>query len=167
MKKKAMLNSTSGSSSFTGTPVSMFSCAKAPLPVIISPMIEKAMPSWASLPTKSSFAFVNPKSGPSIRPKEEDESRISTAHGKQIKENGRKTISYLLPWALEQLGSPCQVGWRPSQGQWVGRRRTALGPRELLLLRGGWRGWRRAGAARLRKSVCQSPDSTARGFLFP
>ncbi|PKU75397.1 hypothetical protein MA16_Dca026322 [Dendrobium catenatum] len=47
-----------------GTPVSMFSWARAPFPVIISPIREKAIPSCANLPTKSSFDFVNPKSGP-------------------------------------------------------------------------------------------------------
>lgn len=64
-KKKATLNRTRGSMSLIGTPVSMFSCARAPFPVMISPMMEKAIPSCASLPTKSSFAFVNPNRGPS------------------------------------------------------------------------------------------------------
>lgn len=64
-KKKAMLNNKSGSISLIGTPVSMLSCARAPFPVMISPIRENAIPSCANLPTNSSFAFVNPKRGPS------------------------------------------------------------------------------------------------------
>ena len=64
-KKKATLNRTRGSISLMGTPVSMFNCASAPFPVTISPMIEKAIPNCANLPTKSSFALVNPNRGPS------------------------------------------------------------------------------------------------------
>lgn len=63
-KKKATLNNTSGSMSLIGIPVSMFSCARAPFPVMISPINEKAIPNCANLPTKSSFDFVNPNNGP-------------------------------------------------------------------------------------------------------
>lgn len=66
MKKKTTLNRIRGSISVIGTPVSILSCAKAPFPVTISPIIEKAMPSWANLPTKSSFALVNPNKGPAV-----------------------------------------------------------------------------------------------------
>ena len=65
-KKKTTLNIIRGSISVIGTPVSILSCAKAPFPVMISPIIEKAMPNWANLPTKSSFALVNPNRGPAI-----------------------------------------------------------------------------------------------------
>lgn len=64
IKKKITLKRMSGSISVMGTPVSMLSWANVPLPVITSPIIEKAIPSWASRPTNSSFAFVNPKVGP-------------------------------------------------------------------------------------------------------
>lgn len=63
-KKKATLKRIRGSISVMGTPVSMFNWAKAPFPVMISPIIENAIPSCASLPTKSSLAFVNPNKGP-------------------------------------------------------------------------------------------------------
>lgn len=66
-KKKITLNKTSGSMSLMGIPVSMLSWARAPFPVMISPIKEKAIPSCANLPTNSSFAFVNPKTGPAYQ----------------------------------------------------------------------------------------------------
>jgi hypothetical protein len=70
MKKKRTLNRTSGSISLMGTPVSMLSCASAPFPVMISPMMEKATPSCASRPTNSSFDLVNPNRGPAHAPQD-------------------------------------------------------------------------------------------------
>lgn len=64
MKKNTTFNKTRGSISLIGTPVSMFNCANAPFPVMISPISENTNPSCANLPTNSSFAFVNPNNGP-------------------------------------------------------------------------------------------------------
>uniref|UniRef100_A0A0V0GSS3 Putative ovule protein n=1 Tax=Solanum chacoense TaxID=4108 RepID=A0A0V0GSS3_SOLCH len=65
-----MLNNKRGSISLIGTPVSKFNCANAPFPVIISPIMENAIPNCANLPTNNSFAFVNPNNGPrSVSPK--------------------------------------------------------------------------------------------------
>jgi hypothetical protein len=50
----------SGSVSLMGIPVSKPNCARGPFPVRASPISEKANPSYATLPTKSSFSFVKP-----------------------------------------------------------------------------------------------------------
>jgi hypothetical protein len=42
----------------------MLSCVRVPFPVMISPMIENAIPSWVRCPTNNSFAFVKPNVGP-------------------------------------------------------------------------------------------------------
>ncbi len=63
-RKYVTLKRMRGSRSVMGTPVSMLSCVRVPLPVMISPMIMNAIPSWARRPTNNSFAFVKPNVGP-------------------------------------------------------------------------------------------------------
>jgi len=173
----------------------MLSCARAPFPVMISPIKEKAMPSWANLPTKSSLDFVNPNRGPCTQQNNEkffqntchasldmpdpvlwelettftlnkSENEMAIRKFKRIDDNVELQINYLPPWDPMLPWSFFLEGSQLLQCRLLGHQRSGHDHPKLQWLQARWKGWRKEEVVLLRKWEFQSLGSTEIEFLF-